>query len=198
MRRAILALLVAAGLGIPVAVGPCIEQILKAGNSHFADADNAATVMRGKSIYRGHCASCHGRNLQGQPLWQLKDEYAGRRAPAHDVSGHTWQHPDEDLLHIVKYGRFAETPVDESFMPAFREVLDDRDIVAVTAFIKSRWPTALRVFQAMLNPGYAGMPRRAQEAEWRFPSINCNAARRRQAAAGISPDVKVGGGEESR
>jgi mono/diheme cytochrome c family protein len=199
MRRAILALLVAAGLGILVAVGSRLEHILKTGNSHFADADNAVTVVHGKSIYRSRCASCHGRNLQGQSLWQLKDEYADRRAPAHDETGHTWQHSDEELFHIVKYGRFSETPVDEvSFMPAFRQVLDDRDIIAVTAFIKSRWPTALRVSQAILNPGHAGMPLRADETEWKFPPVNCSAERRRQAAAGITPAVPVGRGEKSR
>jgi mono/diheme cytochrome c family protein len=199
MRRLILALLVAAGLGITVAAGLRLEHILKASNRHFADADNAVTVMHGRSIYRNSCASCHGRNLQGQPLWQLKDEYAGRRAPAHDETGHTWQHSDEDLFHIVKYGRFPESPVNGvSFMPAFREVLDDRDIVAVTAFIKSRWPTALRVSQAMLNPGHAGMPLHAEETPWKFPPINCSAGRRRQAAAGIIPAVPAGGGAESR
>ena len=116
------------------------------------------------------CASCHGRNLQGQPLWQLKDEFAGRRAPAHDETGHTWQHSDEDIFYMIKYGRFPSAPAgDVSFMPAFRDVLDDRDIIAATAFIKARWPTALRVSQAMLNPGRAGMPQRADQTEWRFP-----------------------------
>ena len=68
-------------------------------------------------------------------------------------------------------------------MPAFKDVLDDRDIIAAAAFIKARWPTALRVSQAMLNPGHVGMPQRADEAEWRFPTISWGAARRRQAAA---------------
>ncbi len=131
----------------------------------------------------GRCASCHGRNLQGQPLWQLKDEFAGRRAPAHDETGRTWQHSDEDIFHMIKYGRFPSAPVGAvSFMPAFKDVLDDRDIIAAAAFIKARWPTALRVSQAMLNPGHVGMPQRADQAEWRFPTISCSAARRRQAA----------------
>jgi len=124
----------------------------------------------GKRIYMRACASCHGRNLQGQPLWLLVDEYAGRRAPAHDETGHTWQHSDEDIFHIIKYGRFASAPAGRvSFMPALATVLKDREILAVMAFIKARWPIGLRVSQAMLNPGFAGMPRKANDVEWRFP-----------------------------
>jgi mono/diheme cytochrome c family protein len=126
----------------------------------------------------GHCASCHGRNLQGQPLWQLSDEYAGRRAPAHDETGHTWQHSDEEIFHMIKYGRFSSAAVDIfSFMPAFDKAMDDRAILAVMAFIKARWPVGLRAFQAMLNPGHAGMPRNATSEEWRLPPT-CNAADR--------------------
>lgn len=132
----------------------------------------------------GRCASCHGRNLQGQPLWQLRDEYAGRRAPAHDETGNTWQHSDDEIFHMIKYGRFSSAPANAvSFMPAYEDHLSNCDIIAVMAFIKARWPTALRVSQAMLNPGHAGMPQRADQIEWRFPPSFCNAARRQRAAA---------------
>src|SRR6516225_3640007 len=137
---------------------------------HIANADDLATVMRGRRIYSDHCASCHGRYLQGQPLWQLVDEYAGRRAPAHDETGHTWQHSDEDLFEMTKYGRFAKAaPSYRSYMPAFRHDLSDRDILAVLAYIKARWPLGLRVAQALLNPGRAGMPPGAETVDWRFP-----------------------------
>jgi S-disulfanyl-L-cysteine oxidoreductase SoxD len=137
---------------------------------HFADADDLATVVRGQEIYRHQCASCHGRSLQGQPLWQLADAYAGRRAPAQDETGHTWRHADEDLFHMTKFGRFGtEAPAETSAMPGFKDVLSDDEILAVIAFIKSRWPIGLRVAQAMLNPGLAGMPARAAEVEWSLP-----------------------------
>jgi mono/diheme cytochrome c family protein len=183
-RRATLGILIAITLGISALVWSLNSGAPKAGSGHFADADNAPVVTRGKSVYMDHCASCHGRNLQGQALWQLKDEFAGRRAPAHDETGHTWQHSDEDIFHMIKYGRFGSSPVGAvSFMPGFREILEDREIIAAAAFIKARWPTALRVSQAMLNPGRAGMPQRADQTEWRFPPASCSAARRRQAAA---------------
>ena len=86
---------------------------------------------------------------------------------------------------MIKYGRFNSAPVGAvAFMPPFRDVLEDRDIIAAAAFIKARWPTALRLSQAMLNPGRAGTPQRADQTEWRFPPRSCSAARRQQAVTG--------------
>jgi mono/diheme cytochrome c family protein len=167
------ALLGAAGLGLcgSATIQPAVAQ-------HLADADDAALVADGKLIYRQRCASCHGRSLQGQPLWQLLDEFAGRRAPAQDDTGHSWQHSDEDIFHMTKYGRFAPAaPNQLSSMPGFADTLSDRDILAAIAFIKARWPLGLRVSQAMLNPGFAGMPARANEVEWKLPP-NCNQSAR--------------------
>lgn len=139
--------------------------------AHFANADDAALVARGRLVYMQTCASCHGRNLQGQPLWQLLDGVA--RAPAHDASGHTWQHSDEDLFHITATGRFMSSQ-GASHMPAFAAQLSPRDILAALAFIKSRWPIGLRVTQAMLNPNLQGMPAGADKADWTLPP-NCKA-----------------------
>ncbi|HEY1612660.1 MAG TPA: cytochrome c [Rhizomicrobium sp.] len=141
--------------------------------AHFANADDDALVDRGGYVYSMECGSCHGRRLQGQPLWQLNDQYAGRRAPAQDATGHTWQHSDEDLFHKTKYGKFPSDPAHSvSYMPAFAGNLDDHDILAVLAYIKSNWPTGLRASQAMLNPGQAGMPKGADKANWTLPP-NC-------------------------
>jgi hypothetical protein len=55
-------------------------------------------------------------------------------------------------------------------MPAFEAVLDDRETLNVPAFIKARWPPiSLRVAQAMLNPGHAGVPQQTSGEEWSFP-----------------------------
>ena len=162
---------VAAALGAALAWPP--PTALAASTIHLANADDPADVAQGKALYAQRCANCHGRNRQGQPLWQLIDQYAGRRAPAHDESGHTWQHSDEDIFHMTKYGRFAAVPADAvSYMPAFKDVLSDDQILAVIAFIKASWPLGLRVSQAMLNPGYAGMPTNADAVEWTLPP-NC-------------------------
>jgi len=137
---------------------------------HFANADDPALVSAGQQIYAQQCANCHGRRLQGQALWQAMDQYAGRRAPAHDATGHTWQHSDEDIFYMTKFGRFPTTPSNVvSYMPAFQKRLSDRDILAVIAFIKADWPIGLRAAQATLNPGFQGMPADADKVEWTLP-----------------------------
>jgi S-disulfanyl-L-cysteine oxidoreductase SoxD len=171
------AVLIMIAFGVWLAVVPPTSAI-----EHFADADDPGMVRLGRKIYMGHCASCHGRNLQGQSLWQLIDEYVGRRAPAHDETGHTWQHSDEDILHMIKYGRFPSAPAGLiSFMPAAEQVLSDREILDVMAFIKARWPIGLRASQAMLNPRHVGMPLQASSQEWMLPPT-CNVLLRQSAA----------------
>jgi S-disulfanyl-L-cysteine oxidoreductase SoxD len=180
-------LLFRCGIAGALAASACVAALalrpLPARPSHFADAENFRAVEFGKQLYRRTCAGCHGRRLQGQLLWQLHDQFAGRRAPAHDQTGHTWQHSDDDLFFMTKFGRFPTTPsTTRSYMPAFGQVLSDDQIVALISFIKATWPLGLRVSQALLNPGFAGMPRNAGNVEWRLPP-NCQAALQRAGPA---------------
>jgi S-disulfanyl-L-cysteine oxidoreductase SoxD len=162
-----------------IAVAAVFAVRLSSSRMHVADAESADMVKEGKKLYAANCAGCHGRRLQGQLLWQVQDEFVGRRAPAHDQTGHTWQHSDEDLFHITKFGRFVTTPSTvKSYMPAYAQNLGDDQILATIAYIKATWPLGLRVSQALLNPGYAGMPRNASTVEWRLPPT-CQAALQR-------------------
>ena len=165
------------------AIAVCLAATLGATHAeageHFANADDAALVSRGRVEYAQDCSSCHGRRLQGQALWQLQDQFVGRRAPAQDGTGHTWRHSDEDLFQMVKVGRFPENPANAvSYMPAFAGSLRDKEILAVLAFIKSQWPIGLRASQSMLNPGLQGMPAGAANTDWTLPP-NCTATFRR-------------------
>ncbi|MGA2126456.1 MAG: cytochrome c [Xanthobacteraceae bacterium] len=170
LKRSMLGIAIAGAVGATAACVLAAVHQAAAPAPLLADAEDNARVEIGKGIYRRHCASCHGRYLQGQPLWQVTDEDAGRRAPAHDESGHTWQHSDQALFHMTKHGRFATAdPGAVSHMPAFEDVLSDADILAVIAFIKRRWPLGLRISQAMLNPRYAGMPADASRVAWKLP-----------------------------
>jgi len=138
---------------------------------HFADTEDAALVARGAEVYAANCASCHGAHLEGAPDWQKPGPGGVLRAPPHDETGHTWMHDDEMIFHLTKFGLAdLDPPGVVSPMPAFDGKIADGDIVATVAFIKSRWPVGVRVFQAMLNPRWEGMPAEAQGGDWRLPA----------------------------
>ena len=193
MRRVLLRLGAAILLIGPIGPGAALAPTGRAAPVHFADAEDLALVAQGKAVYRARCASCHGRALQGQPLWQLDDAFAGRRAPAQDETGHSWQHSDEALFHITKYGRFPDAPADRAAaMPGFAGTASDREILAALAFIKARWPVGLRVAQATLNPGMAGLPPQSAAADWTLPTNCLMTGQRVLGSAAIGPVLSPG------
>ena len=110
-----------------------------------ADASNTQLVALGDILYQQHCASCHGAELEGQPNWKIRDENGFLPAPPHDETGHTWHHPDEQLFEITKIG--TEAFVGRGYrsnMIGFGDQLDDSEIWAVLAYIKSRWPARIQ------------------------------------------------------
>lgn len=114
---------------------------------------NGDVVARGRVIYEEHCASCHGANLEGQPKWRQRDQDGYLPAPPHDASGHTWHHPDKQLFELTKYGLGAILG-DDTFktrMPAYKDQLTDREIIAVLSFIKSRWPKEVQERHDQIN-----------------------------------------------
>lgn len=116
--------------------------------------DDAQTVRLGEGLYRDYCAVCHGANLEGEtPDWQTRDDDGYLPGPPHDETGHTWHHPDQLLFDITKYGvaEAANLPDYSTRMPAFGDVLDDEEILAILSFIKSHWPEHIRQYQDDLN-----------------------------------------------
>lgn len=108
------------------------------------DGSDARAVARGRQVYAERCASCHGRDLEGQPNWQSRNALGRLPAPPHDEHGHTWHHDDQVLFEVTKYGLAKHAPPGyQSDMPAFEGTLSDEDIVAALAFIKSRWPALI-------------------------------------------------------
>lgn len=105
-------------------------------------------IAQGRALYALHCAACHGVDLEGAPDWEIPDADGRMPAPPHDASGHTWHHPDRELMLMIREGMDAVVPGYESDMPAFGSVLDDAEIAAVLAFIKSTWPARERAYQA--------------------------------------------------
>jgi mono/diheme cytochrome c family protein len=116
------------------------------------DPDDATQVAAGEALYRAHCASCHGANLEGQPDWRTRLPSGRLPAPPHDASGHTWHHADAVLLQIVREGpAFYTTLGVQTDMPAFGTQLSEGDMAAVIAYIKSRWPAEIQARQAQTN-----------------------------------------------
>ena len=125
--------------------------------------DDKRVVSLGSEIYAEHCASCHGRSLEGHPEWKVRDAEGYLPAPPHDETGHTWHHPDELLFDITKLG-VAEAARLEDYqtrMPAFEGVLTDEEIVAVLSFVKAQWPEQVRQRHDEMNRRF----QQRQEAE---------------------------------
>ncbi len=103
-------------------------------------------LTKGRNLYAVHCASCHGRNLEGQPNWKVRNADGLLPAPPHDASGHTWHHERNLLVAITKYGVAEAADLEDyrSAMPAFDDVLDDGEIEAVIDWIASTWPIEIR------------------------------------------------------
>ncbi len=109
-----------------------------------ADIADARLVDLGRTVYVVHCATCHGDRMEGQPNWRERRPDGRLPAPPHDAGGHTWHHPDRQLFEITKRGVAGIVPGYQSDMPAYGDTLSDREIWSVIAYIKSRWPEAIR------------------------------------------------------
>lgn len=114
-----------------------------------ADATDPKLVARGAIVYQQNCASCHGARLEGQPNWRQPMEDGTLPAPPHDVTGHTWHHSDQVLFEVTKWGSASVAGSGfKSAMPVYADVLDDGDIWAVLAYIKSHWPPDIQAAQS--------------------------------------------------
>ena len=109
-------------------------------------------IENGKKIYAKNCASCHGVNLEGQKNWMSRLPDGLMPAPPHDQTGHTWHHPDRYLFMVTKYG--IEEFIGEKYpnnMPAYKDILSDKEIIAVLSYIKSTWPTKIKEIHNKIN-----------------------------------------------
>ena len=140
-------LLIAAGVGL------WFWSISSEAARHRADPDDTRLVAHGATIYRQHCAACHGAKLEGQPNWRERKPDGKSPAPPHDENGHTWHHGDELLFRLTKRGVQLPLAPDgyRSDMPAFDGILTDAQIWAALAFIKSKWPPEIRQHQERIN-----------------------------------------------
>ena len=133
--------LILLGIGGAMAAAMAWQFLFGPGWVRPGDPRDAEQVALGAGLYQAQCAACHGEALQGQSDWRERLPSGRMPAPPHDETGHTWHHPDEVLFGITRNGlaRYAP-PGYESDMPGYADILTDREIWAVLAYIKSRWP----------------------------------------------------------
>lgn len=114
--------------------------------------ENEQIVSQGQALYKVHCASCHGDNLEGQGNWRQRLASGRLPAPPHDETGHSWHHDDEALFNVTKHGpQFVAGADYQSDMPSFADVINDAEIVAVLSFIKSTWSEKVRATHDEIN-----------------------------------------------
>ena len=131
-----------------VVVGVAWYLVVDAGG-RGADATDPELVALGAAVYERHCASCHGRELEGEPNWRRRKADGTLPAPPHDATGHTWHHSDDLLFRLTRDGPGVIAGEDyRTTMPAYGGILSDREIWSVLAYIKSRWPADIRKVQA--------------------------------------------------
>ncbi|MBV6273765.1 c-type cytochrome [Alcaligenaceae bacterium CGII-47] len=126
-----------------VGVAAILYSAMRHSGPAFIDPADQSLVVQGKAIYANNCAACHGESLQGQPNWRERMPNGKLPAPPHDKTGHTWHHPDGMLVDMVKNGLVpgkTAPPGYVSDMPPYRDILSDKEIIAVLTYIKSSWP----------------------------------------------------------
>jgi len=109
-------------------------------------------AVRGGELYQQYCASCHRADLSGDPDWKTPNDDGSYLPPPHDSSGHTWHHPDQVLIEIIRDG--SDFP--QSRMPSFGNELTDDDISAILEFFKANWGPEERAYQEQVTGQQAG------------------------------------------
>ena len=149
LRPGAVYLLGVAATVIAVTVAVAAWFVIRGDGGTGADASDPELVALGAAVYEEHCAACHGANLEGEPDWQRRKADGTLPAPPHDETGHTWHHSDELLFRLTRDGPGIVAGDDyRSTMPAYAGILSDREIWAVLAYIKSRWPPEIQKVQA--------------------------------------------------
>ena len=108
-------------------------------------------LARGQENYNHFCAHCHGYAGEGHNpnSRQQTIENGYSPIPAHDGSGHTWQHTDRLLFDAIKHG--IDNPLNLFIMAEYGSRLSDDEIYEVIEYIKTFWTEEQRAYQAELT-----------------------------------------------
>jgi mono/diheme cytochrome c family protein len=117
----------------------------------FGGAVNAETgkrpdpqaVARGKVLYEKYCQTCHKKDGVGEPSIPVTIRKLGyfTAMPLNETS-HAWHHTDEQLVETILQG-LQRT----SRMPAFKNLLMEKQAYDIVAYIKSLWSARILACQ---------------------------------------------------
>lgn len=143
-------LMISISIGALLVVGVTLYVSASSSSLVVVDQSDPQVIANGEVVYEQFCASCHGKNLEGQPNWQVTKADGTLPAPPHNKDGHTSHHADSVLFDYTKGGGAALGLKDfKSGMPPFKGMLSDEQIWSALAYIKSHWPEKHRQRQAL-------------------------------------------------
>ena len=117
--------------------------------SIILDVWNDSRWLHSMNLHGNHF---YGAKLEGQKDWMSRVPDGLMPAPPHDETGHTWHHSDKYLFMITKYG--IEDIIGQKYpnnMPAYKDILSDKEIISVLSYIKSTWPNKVKKIHDQIN-----------------------------------------------
>lgn len=123
-------LLVAVAILISISVLACSSGPSGVNEGGYPILPTDDLVQIGEPLYQQNCASCHGDANTRPPV---------PFAPPHTEDGHTWHHPDRNLVDWILDG----VPLAE-VMPEFRGRLTEDEVKAIVAYMKTFWPERIQ------------------------------------------------------
>lgn len=135
-----------AGAAVVAALAAILWVAFPGGVGRIPPVFSDARLARGQQLYAANCQTCHGGSTGGEMM-----DYP----PKHNANGHTWHHPDCELVAVITTGtgpmvemmREMMAPPGAPTMPAWREKLTGDEIDAVLAYIKTMWTPEQRDLQ---------------------------------------------------
>lgn len=108
-------------------------------------------LMGGRANYDLLCAHCHGYGGEGQIASTVQNtrSLGMNTVPPHNATGHTWQHPDQLLIAVIRQG--IQNPLDHYPMRPFEGVMTADEITQVLKYIRLWWTDEQRAYQTQLT-----------------------------------------------
>jgi mono/diheme cytochrome c family protein len=114
-------------------------------------------LQDGARVYTLYCGHCHGHDGEGQHPDTVQNtiNLGLHTVPPHDVTGHTWQHPDPVLAKVIREG--VVNPVQHYPMGRFGELLTNAEIQHVIDYMKLWWTAEQRAHNARVTADYLAL-----------------------------------------